>query len=232
MSRRKRQIALLAILGLATGCHDGPLYALKAMNPYFQNQWAADEKFGQTQTKKREALAQLADAMPSLSAAEQVAWEDELREILTTDQSPQNRFLACRSAAGIEGDIGVDLLSVALKDETPKVRICACQELSKRVEPRATELLAETAGSDVSTDVRIAALHALRKHNGPQVASALRGALQSSDPAFRAVAMNSLKEVTGTDQGADPSAWLAYLDKNPNLEARTATLSERLMNMF
>ncbi len=45
-------------------------------------------------------------------------------------------------------------------------------------------------------------------HRGEQISTALRGALQSDDPAYQLAAMNSLRQATGTDQGNSADAWV------------------------
>ncbi len=232
MNRRKSQLALLTSCLLALGCHDGPLYALKTVNPYFINQWKEEEKWGTSEVTRRKAIDQLVAAMPGLSEADQAQWQDDVRNLLETDESPHNRFLAVQAAKAMKGETGLQLLELALKDSSTKVRIGTCSALADRPEPRAGELLASAAGTDTNSDVRLAALRAMGNHRGEQISTALRGALQSDDPAYQLAAMNSLRQATGTDQGNSADAWVAYLDQNPQLDRKSKGISDRLKDLF
>ena len=230
MNRHHLLYGMLALCLVAVGCHDGPMYALKAANPVFRSQWAADEKLGITDTTRREALEELVSALPNLSPADQAKWQDDLLAIMENDPSPHHRFLAVRAGAGISGEPGLEVLSKGLQDEASKVRICACQELAKRREPQATELLTKTVGNESDSDVRLSAVAALSGHKGEQVRVALRGALESQDPAFQLAAMRSLKTVTGANLPPNAEAWVAYLDGNPS--DKKPGFADRLKNMF
>lgn len=232
MYRYNVWFSALAIVTLAAGCHDGPLFALKAANPYFRTQWAQDEKLGLTDNTRLDAIEQLANSMSSLSEKQQSEYVDDLEALLQHDRSPQSRYLVMRAATQMRGDAGIDLLAKGLKDESSKVRIGACQGLAKRKEPRASLVLASTAGGDSESSVRLAAVESLANHQGPHVVNALRTALQTKDPAFQLAAMESLKGVTGASVGNDAEAWVAYLDKGTTGPGKPKGIQDRLKDFF
>lgn len=227
-------LSLLLVTAVASGCHDGPLYALKEVNPYFRHRWNADESLGPSDHTRRAALESLCENIEAMPADEQQAWGDDLRLLLENDENPEMRRLAVQAAGAIPGDPGLQLVLKGIEDENMKVRQTACKALSQRSEPEAIAALAEAAGSDTNDDVRLTAVKYLGSSNHPQAISALRTAVQSTDPAFQSVAIASLRQVTGQDFGRSPEAWVAYLDGKPvpEDEAQETRWAERLRTWF
>ena len=57
----------ITCLGI-TGCHDGPLYSLKRVNPYFLSEWKEDRAIGVTDYERRKELEILAATIGSKPA--------------------------------------------------------------------------------------------------------------------------------------------------------------------
>lgn len=205
-------IALMSV-SFATGCQDGPLYALKHANPYFtMKQWKADEQIGVTDHNRRKELIDLADSMPTLPADRQQYWSSHLQQIFANDQSPEMRRLAVL-AAGRSGAGGtIELIEKGLADENLKVRMEACRALGDRREDQAARLLAATVGTSQDKDVKHAAIAALSKHPGQVASDSLKLALQDRDPATQDLVIGALRKSTGKDYGTDPETWIAALD--------------------
>ncbi|MEM0925822.1 MAG: HEAT repeat domain-containing protein, partial [Planctomycetota bacterium] len=196
------------------GCQDGPLYALKAANPYFSlREWREDEKLGVTDHQRRKELLALAKQLGSMSPNDQLFWSKHLGRILENDPSPEMRRLAILAAAELDSAASVELIERGLGDENLKVKMEACRSLGKRSEPAAASLLAATLGSTQDADLRNSAIAALGNHEGGIPTDALRIALENQDPATLQLAMESLRGVTGQDLGDDPKLWIAALDQ-------------------
>ena len=226
-------VFLVAVLLSATvGCHDGPLYGLKVANPYYSlHQWQQDELLGPTDHVRRAELTKLVKAMPTLPPERQQRWHTHLEAIYEHDASPEMRRLAIQAAAASSVSGASELIEKGLKDDNLKVRLAACEALGSRGDEDSARLLAETAGSTSDTDVRNAALAALASHRGPIAVDALRAALDSRDPATRALAIGSLKGVTGKDYGNDPQTWIAALD-GKSVSEPTPQLADRIRNLW
>ena len=205
---------LIATLGTCalTGCKDGPMYALKTVNPYYSlNQWRDDEALGVTDHERRKQLAELAEQIGGMSANRQAFWAGHLTKIMENDTSPEMRRLAVVAAGKLKTDSAIPLVKKGLDDDSLKVRLYACEALGRRPGDESARMLAETAGTETNVDVRQAALSALAKHKSPIAVDALRIALSDRDPATRDLAMVSLRSVTGKNYGSDPNVWIAKL---------------------
>ncbi len=226
--------SLFLIAGLCvtlSGCHDGPLYALKHANPYFVREWKKDEALGVTDFQRRKELELLVRTVPAMPPEERTQWLVHLNKIMANDPSSDMRHLAVRATEAIQGEAALTLVEEALTDESLKVRMAACDVLGNRPEPQAAELLAKTAGESTNADVRQAALRSIARHRGQLVSDSLKLALADRDPAIRLTAIESLEEVTGEKLGNDPEVWVAYL------EGRQATpdngsITDRLKDLF
>ncbi|WP_417739595.1 HEAT repeat domain-containing protein [Rosistilla oblonga] len=209
---RLTPLAILTTCALLAGCHDGPLFALKTINPVYRSQWADDEKLGPTDAQRHEELQRLVASMPSLSDADQEYWLAHIEALLENDKNPEMRTLAIRALAGCRSQRVLDLCEKQLTDESIKVRMAVCDVLAVRDEARSTELLGTTIGSESNEDVKMAAIAAVGKHQSPEAAQALKASLKSRNPAVRAAAVESLAQCTGKELGEDPQVWVAYLE--------------------
>lgn len=214
--RAAARIALLfavGITGLFTGCHDGPLYALKHTNPYFVlREWRRDRALGVTDQERRKELARLSEEIGDMPAKDQAFWKGHLGRIVNNDPSPEMRRLAMVAASRIDDASAIDLIESGLDDESLKVQMEACRSLGVRKEPRAAQLLASTVGTTTELDVKNSAIAALGSHKGTIPVESLRVVLDEQDPATLDLAMSSLKSVMGKDYGNDPKQWIAAID--------------------
>ena len=209
--RNLRPLLLCVALGTLalSGCHDGPLYALKTVNPYFtMKEWREDDQLGVTDHERRNELIALTKKIGSMPANRQLFWAGHLSQLYEKDPSSEMRRLAINAAGKLRHGPAIALIEKGLKDDNLKVRMEACRALSRRGEPRAIQLLAATAGSETDQDVKNAAIAALGSHKGQIAMNSLRLALDDRNPATRDLAMQSLRHVTGKDFGNRPAEWL------------------------
>jgi len=224
---------LLAVAACCvTGCQDGPLYAVKAANPYFSwKEWGADSAIGVTDHERRKQLTVLAETAGELSPEKQIFWAQELDKLIETDQSPEMRRLAVRAASRMNVPTAISMIDKGLDDASLKVRMEACQALGRRPGDDATRMLVATIGTDTNVDVKHAALEALAKHDNEISRDALKLALSDRNPATRSLAIDSLRGVTGRNYGDDPKVWIAALD-GQSVEEVTPRLAERIRDVF
>ena len=195
-----------------TGCHDGPLYALKHANPYYaMKEWKTDEALGATDHERRNQLIKLSKQIGDMPTDQQAMWSSHLRRIFDTDPSSEMRRLAISAAGNLKTAAAIPIIQKGLDDENTKVRMEACRALGKRREANAVQLLAATAGKASDQDVKHAALTAIGKHKGRIPVDSLRLALNDRDPATQNLAINALRSVTGKNFGDSPDAWIKAL---------------------
>lgn len=205
---------IAALCVLAGGCHDGPLYGLKQVNPYFaMREWKRDRELGVTDHERRAELQSLANQIGGMNATDQAFWATHLRRMIETDPSPEMRRLSIVAAARLKSPDAIALIERGLDDESTKVQMEACRSLGKRSEPEAAQLLASTLGTTPEGDVKNSAIAALGNHKGNIPVDSLRLVLEDQDPATTHLAMQSLKGVIGKDYGADPKQWIAAIDQ-------------------
>jgi len=221
------------LLILITGCHDGPMYGMKAANPFYSlKQWKADEAYGTTDHVRRQELNKLANMMQTLPPERQVYWFSHLQGVMEHDESPEMRRLAVLAAGSSSLPQSAELIARGLKDDSLKVRLTACDMLGNRPrDPESTRLLAEIAGSTSDLDVRNAAYAALGKHQNKVAVDSLRLALDDRDPATRSLAVASLRGSTGKNYGDDPQSWIAALD-GQDVPEQSVKLAERVKNLI
>lgn len=237
MSRSERNVrlAIATILCSATalcvtastGCHDGPLYGLKMINPYYSlNKWRQDESIGVTDHTRHRQLQQLARSIGTMPAEKQTMWSAHLKGIYENDPSAEMRRLTMVAAGRLtDQTVAADLINDGLGDKVAKVRMEACRALGGLDGDDAARMLVATINTDTDLDVRQSAIAALSGHPGSIATGSLRRVLDEQDPATRLVAMSSLKKVTGRDLGDDASAWIAMLDDAP--ETATARIAAK-----
>ena len=232
-SLRAPVLLFAAILGCAfSGCQDGPLYALKSVNPYFtMREWRDDEALGVTDHERRSQLADLASQIGEMPKDRQTFWAQHLDKILQHDSSPEMRRLAVSAAGNMQTAEAIGLIEKGLDDDSIKVRMEACRALGGRSEEAATRLLASTAGSETDEDVRNAALDAIGNHKGSMALDSLKIALNDRDPATQNLAIESLRRVTGKNYGDDPDTWIAALD-GKSVQEQPTRLVESIRNQL
>ncbi len=234
----KGKVALKWRFGIAlvvctlSGCQDGPMYALKTVNPYYvMSEWRADEKLGVSDHERRKQLAQLADTIHRLPSERQDFWAGQLTAMIENDESPEMRRLAVRAARKLSAETAIPIIEKGLDDGSMKVRMEACRVLGDRTGEEPVRLLAATFGTETNEDVKRAAIEALGNHESQTAIDSLRLALSDRNPATRSLAVESLREATGKNYGQDPEVWIAALDGKPTEEV-TPRLAERLRSIF
>ncbi len=197
-----------------TGCQDGPLYAMKTVNPYFtMKEWKEDEALGVTDHERRKQLAKLSETIDKLPPDRQEFWAGHLQKMLENDQSAEMRRLVVRAAGRLEGPAALKLIEQGLDDTSTKVRMEACRSLGMMSDDDdATRLLVAAIGTDTSEDVKHSAMDALANHKNKIAVDSLRLALSDRNPATRSLAVQSLRGATGKNYGDDPQVWIAALD--------------------
>ncbi len=215
-----------------TGCQDGPLYAVKAANPWFtMGEWKRDEELGVTDHERRKQLAMLSDTIGDLPAERQEFWGGHLQNMMENDESPEMRRLVARAAGNLDSEQGIKLIETALDDPSAKVRMEACKSLGKKSDEDSTRLLVAAIGTDTDDDVKHAAMKALGSHQNKIAVDSLRIALSDRNPATRDLAVKSLRGSTGKDYGDDPQVWIAALDGKP-VEEPQVRFADRLRRIF
>lgn len=225
-------VLLLAVVAVGmTGCQDGPLYALKAANPYYVWEWRKDEKIGVTDHERRKQLTLLAETAGELPADKQEFWAEQLVKMIETDQSPEMRRLAVRAASQMDVPNALDMIEQGLDDASLKVRMEACQALGRREGEDASRMLVATVGTETDLDVKHAALEALAQQDNPIARDALKVALSDRNPATRHLVVDSLREMTGQDFGDDPEVWIAALNGQP-VDESSPGFTDRIRDFF
>ncbi len=196
------------------GCHDGPMYALKTVNPYFtMRAWKKDTELGVTDHERLKQLRSLSDQVAEMPESDQQFWAGHLERIIDNDPSAEMRFHAVQAAGSLKSsEESLRLIQKGLSDESIKVQTACCRSLGNRNEPEAVQILAQTLGSTTELDVKHSAIAALKNHQGDMPVDALRVILEDQDPATVYLAMDSLRDVMGKDHGSDPKAWIAAID--------------------
>jgi len=215
-------LCIAAGLSSISGCHDGPLYALKAANPYYaMGDWKKDKERGVTDYQRREELAALSSSIATLPAERQQVWAKHLEAMLENDENPEMRRLAIQTAGNMNAVPSIDLIEKGLDDDSFKVRMEACRALSSKAtlasdqSTEAARMLAATVGTETNDDVRRAAISALTNHKSPIAIDSLKTALRDRNPATQNLVIASLRGVTGENHGDDPQTWIAALDGKP-----------------
>jgi HEAT repeat protein len=98
-------------------------------------------------------------------------------------------------------------LRIAVRDGDRDVRIAACEALAASATPQSFALLAEVLRSDTDVDVRLAATRLLGESPEASAVEALGQALDDDDPAVQYLAVPSLRQVTGREEGDDLAEW-------------------------
>ncbi len=223
---------LCGAMSTAAGCHDGPMYGLKVINPYYSlKEWREDEKLGVTDHTRRSELAKLERALPSLEPPRQAYWLEHCQKIMDHDASPEMRRLAVKAAGQLDQEAANEIIRQGLGDDSMKVRMAVCETLGNRRDDEAVRLLAETAGTTTDVDVRHAAFAALGQHQNPVATDALRIALDDRNPATRALAVKSLRRNTGKNYGDDPQQWIAAL-KGEDIPEQPTRIADRAQEFF
>lgn len=191
---------------------DGPFYAIKRANPYFQAEYRKDRALGPIFEDRLSELDLLKSQLPTMDASKQSQWASQLEQIILADPSSELRSRAVVAVASIETEAALRALNAASSDEVEKVRLAACKSWQIRGDRAARDMLISMASKpDETTSVRQAAIEALSTFNDEDVKQTLAVLLDDRSPAIQYQVAQSLKEMTGADYGGDFESWKQYM---------------------
>lgn len=204
--------AYVATLSGLSGCMDGPFYAVKRMNPYFQSEWRKDRELGPTFEDRIDELRLLDQQIASMPPEEQQAWATRLEKVINEDPSPEVRARAVRAIAKVPSEAAERALNVASTDEVEKVRMSACKAWSELSGTSAArDMLLSLATNDESNSVRQCAIESLATFNDAEVMRSMSTLLEDQSPAVQYQVAQSLERMTGEKLGGDIDGWKQYV---------------------
>ncbi len=140
---------------------DGPLFALKKMNPLYRREWAKDTAMGPTYYERIEELRLLSKQLPSMPSSEQEQWLVHLDAILKHDPSPEMRREAVLALGSVKSSQAVATLQAASNDSSEKVRMAVCQSIAKQAPDDAYPILQKLLKDEDEDGVQKEAVRAL-----------------------------------------------------------------------
>jgi hypothetical protein len=119
------------------------------------------------------------------------------------------RAVICRTLGELRDPAAREALIKAVSDPEGVVRVQACRALGKVGQPEDATILARVMTVDTLEDCRIAAIEGLgeMKAKDPRILHVLVAGMEHDDPAIRYSSLMALRQITGLDRGADPTAW-------------------------
>jgi hypothetical protein len=196
-------LPLLGLLAFAGGCasHHKP--------PRPPSEYAADLFNTSNPDRRREAIAYFQDHPYGNSDVYVKSYI-----LLATDPDPMVRAQSMR-ALGATGRYDVaDTLSTGMKDANVQVRRDAVTGAKNVNNPTLIDPLIERVQTDADSQVRAAAVQALRPYTMPKVLHAYADALNDTDAAVAYFAYQNLQQVTGEmNLAMDQRAWNDYLNR-------------------
>lgn len=210
-----RSIALGCVLFagclIASGCAEGPLYSTGWLSPYAIEHWKKEESYGPTVIALREQQVRLREALPTLSPAERESAIADLGRKFHDETNQTLRLEYLKSVGVAQEPSAIPILVQATGDRSQLVRAAACDALRGRNVQEAQERLRSLAESDVSVDVRLAAIRAMEGDASEGTLGTMGRLLDDDDPAIQYRTMVTLEATTGKALGKDRRAWTAYL---------------------
>lgn len=232
MKRHGKSASILGLTSLAlilVGCADGFVPELRSLNPWVRKQWQEDEQFGPTFHRQVADLSALRASARTLSPVDREAIAAELTSRLKNEPSAAMRMELVRALGELPTDSAQEAIAISLTDENSQVRALACKAIAQRQSPKNLQSLAKVVADDADLDVRIAAAREIGKFRDPAAAQALRSALDDRDASLQAVAMNSLRGITGRTEFANSvPTWRQYLDGGNPAPPAGPSLAESL----
>jgi hypothetical protein len=200
------------VLSSLVGCLDGPLFALKRMNPVYRREWAKDSKLGPTYYERIEELRSLRTQIGSMPSEEQSTWMVHLDAIIEHDPSPEMRREAVLALGNVSSAESVTLLRKAVDDDSDKVRMAVCQSIANQDAASALPIIQKLLKDENVDGVQTEAVRALGSFNTTESKGMLAAVLQEKSPAMQYVATEALAQSTGMNYGGNVSKWKAYLN--------------------
>lgn len=233
-----RTLILIALpLVACVGCADGPFYAMKRANPYFQWEWQKDRELGPTFRDRLAELDLLQSQLASMTAEKQQQWAGTLKHMIQHDASAEIRARATRTIATIDSPLTDTALNIASADDVEKVRLAACRAWENRQSTAARDMLMSLAAKgDETPSVRQAAIESLAAFDNAEVRATLGQLLDDRSPAVQYQTAQSLQEMTGRNYGGDFESWKQFLAgedvPEPEPKSMTATLWDSLPSIW
>lgn len=207
------RLTVVLLLTMATGCADGLIPEMRALNPWVRNQWAEDDQRVTTYHRKVADLAELRKKAPHMPVAERDETAAQLAARLKEETSPVMRVEFVRTLAEFPTPLAHDSLLAAMTDEAACVRVVACKALAKKPTAEGFQALSQAVTQDTDLDVRVAAASELGKFRGFNAGPALRPVLDERDPALQLAAMQSLESLEGhAEYRKNVGVWREHLD--------------------
>lgn len=227
MCQHKAKLLLLPLLLFGgAGCLDGPLFALKKMNPYFRREWAKDVAIGPTYYERIEELRLLKAQLAGMPEEEQTKWLVHLDAIVKHDPSPEMRREAVLALGSVSSTQSATIIQYAANDSAAKVRMAVCQAIARQSEQIAYPVLQKMLKDEDEDGVRKEAVLALGNFNSTESRGMLTAVLQEKSPAMQFVATEALEKSTGMHYGGNVAKWKSYL-AGETPEADTPSIAER-----
>ncbi len=156
----------------------------------------------------------------------------ELAESIRTEQDAAIRVEIVHAMGDYSGETAEFVLSAALADADPDVRMAACEAWSRRGGEKAVRILGTVLHSDVDVDVRLMAAWALGQTGDPSAKAALGEALENKDPAMQYQAVTSLRKITGRRFDNDVNQWRQFVKGQQPTNPEPVSIAERFRRMF
>ena len=203
--------------GFISGCSVGPVDLMRDWLGPSRKTLAAKVFNMQADTdQRREAMVTMSERYWGLNSS---ALKGYALIAATDDEHVTLRCIAVR-ALGRAGKKAVgftDEILVALNDKSADLRWDAAVTLDAVVSDAAIKPLQTHATADISPEVRVACVKALRHYRLPEVAATLVEKMDDPDYAVRRQGHLSLVEIVGRDLGPEATDWLAVTKKMPPL---------------
>ena len=123
----------------------------------------------------------------------------------------------------IDDPLAVSGLIDVARDPDSSIRYAACTALGEKLrlsgDDRVLDELHLRSETDVSSDVRLAAIRGLGESKHPSTVRSLASALEDRDPAIQLAAMDALQQITDADHGRNVKAWQAAIDSQDGVVA-------------
>lgn len=206
---------VLCSVALAGGCNDGPMFALKKINPYYRSQWAKDRQLGPTYYDRIAELRSWHGKLKDLPPSEQQEYVSHIATLLEHDPSPDMRREAALLIGEVNSEAARPLLKTAAADESIKVRMAVCESAGQHPEEIAVPVLQPLLSDPDLHGVRPKAVLALGNFDTNRARELLAATLNESDPGLQYAATQALAQSTGQDFGGSVADWKAYLSGEP-----------------
>lgn len=213
--RWHRLAVLLAVAGLASCEKQGETWYLKGFAP------TGDDSIKRALSEDPDLRAKAIIDWSAHDWGRKGAYVEFYSSALQRDESAVVRSAAARALGRCGDPKHAPLLAAALRDHDTAVRWDAAMALDQVLGDSAVEPLRQSASSDPSVNVRVAALGALRHYRSKAVLDTLLRCLGEQPFGISYQAHQSLVTLTGQDAGYDADKWTALLTKPPPPAATT-----------